>query len=385
MHGLNFALGGLAVLSTVLFGWQWLAASRFPLHQKIRHADFAPPLSILKPLKGCDATTRDSLQTWFEQDYKGPVQILFGVAEEKDPVCEVVRALQRSHPEVDASLMVCPLDDSPNAKAAKLARLVKKASHDFVLVSDADVRVPGDFLTQFVQPLQHEKVGMVHCLYRLANPANWAMRCEALAVNVDFWSQVLQARMLGQTKFALGAAMLVRRNVLDQIGGFAGLTRFLADDYQLGNRVGAHGREVALSNMVVECWDAPMTWRQVWNHQVRWARTIRISQPAPYFFSLLSNASLWPFLFLLHTILAGAPISCLALAAILLAARIAIALRLQTLFIPGKNPLPDAAWVPVKDLLQTLVWLAAFCGNTVEWRGRKMRIQRDGTLESGGR
>jgi ceramide glucosyltransferase len=36
--------------------------------------------------------------------------------------------------------------------------------------------------------------------------------------------------------------------------------------------------------------------------------------------------------------------------------------------------------VPVKDLLQAAIWFCAFAGNTVEWRGRKMRLRPDGTL-----
>ncbi len=36
-----------------------------------------------------------------------------------------------------------------------------------------------------------------------------------------------------------------------------------------------------------------MNWRDVWKHQLRWARTIRVCQPLPYFFSILSNAGFW--------------------------------------------------------------------------------------------
>ena len=35
---------------------------------------------------------------------------------------------------------------------------------------------------------------------------------------------------------------------------------------------------------------------------------------------------------------------------------------------------------PVKDLLQVGLWLGAFAGNTIEWRGVKMRLRPDGTL-----
>ena len=42
-----------------------------------------------------------------------------------------------------------------------------------------------------------------------------------------------------------------------------------------------------------------MNWAQVWKHQLRWARTIRVCQPLPYFFSVLANATVWPLLWLL--------------------------------------------------------------------------------------
>ena len=82
---LHYILGFLAVLSGALGIWQWLAARQFPLHQKIAVPGFAPAVSILKPLKGCDDTTAASLESWFKQNYAGELEILFGVADETGP------------------------------------------------------------------------------------------------------------------------------------------------------------------------------------------------------------------------------------------------------------------------------------------------------------
>ena len=125
------------------------------------------------------------------------------------------------------------------------------------------------------------------------------MRCEAIAINADFWSQVLQAASLKPLDFALGAVMLTRRKLLAEIGGFTVLANCLADDYQLGHRIAQNGHRIALCPVVVECWHPPMNWYGVWKHQLRWARTIRVCQPVPYFFSILSNATLWPLLWLI--------------------------------------------------------------------------------------
>ena len=203
------------------------------------------------------------------------------------------------------------------------------------------------------------------------------MQWEAIAVNADFWSQVLQSRSLKPIDFALGAVMATRRQQLQEIGGFAALVDCLADDYQLGNRIARRGYRIALSPVVVECWSAPMGWAAVWKHQLRWARTIRVCQPMPYFFSLLSNATLWPLLWL--TVQPAVPVGAFALSCWLI--RIMTALNLEQRLTQRPTLFAQGWLVPAKDLLQTAVWLLAFLGNRVEWRGRRMRLRRDGTLE----
>ena len=400
---LNIALAALASLSLALALWQWLAARKFPLHQRSAETDFAPAISILKPLKGCDDTTADSLRSWLRQDYSGSVQILFGVADTDDPVCDIVRQLLAESPKHDAQLVVCENLRGTNAKVAKLAQLEKLAKHDLILISDADVRVPPDLLANMVAPMNPGQAGsplpadaggqpprgahgvtrptgLVNCFYRLANPTTTAMRWEAICVNADFWSQVLQSQTLKPLDFALGAAMLVRRTALAEIGGFESLADCLADDYELGHRMSVNGHRIALCPVVVECWDAPMNWGDVWKHQLRWARTIRVCQPLPYFFSILSNATLWLLLWLVVSTATTrgwrAPLTALGIMLV----RICIAQNLQRRLTPDRNLVSPFWLVPIKGLLQAALWVGAFSGNTVEWRGRKMKLRHDGTV-----
>ena len=393
-------LAVLALLSLALALWQWLAARRFPLHRRVAKTDFAPAISLLKPLKGCNDTTAESLQSWFQQNYPGQTQILIGVADASDPVCAIVCRLIAENLECDAQLVVCENLKGANAKVAKLVQLEKLAKYDLILVSDADVRVPPDFLANIVAPLRDEKTGLVNCFYQLANPSTTAMQWEAVAINADFWSQVLQSQTLKPLDFALGAVMLTRRKLLAEIGGFQSLADCLADDYQLGQRIAQRNCRIALCRVVVECWDPPMNWREVWKHQLRWARTIRVCQPLPYFFSILSNATLWPLLWLaslsfkwLAMAVPGAqidPFHSLEIRIALLAGtnfvialllvRVVLAQNLQRRFTPERKLISPFWLVPVKDLLQAAIWFCAFTGNTVEWRGRKMKLRRDGTL-----
>ena len=218
---LNAILAALALLSLALTLWQWLAAVRFPLHDRT-----APPLSpgagqspssavtLLKPLKGCDAFTEDCLRSWLTQHYASPVQIMFGVASADDPVVPVVHRLQQQFPASDAQLIVCGPLLGANAKVSQLTELAPLAKHGLLVISDADVRVPPDLLTNLVASLLEtpdRPAGLACCLYRLANPATLAMQWETIATNADFWSQVLQSQSLKPIDFALGAVMALPR------------------------------------------------------------------------------------------------------------------------------------------------------------------------------
>ena len=363
-----------ALLSVVLVLWQWLAALRFPLHRRVAEPSLAPPISLLKPLKNCDGTTADSLQSWFHQKYAGPVQILFGVADVNDPVCEIARELIRKNPGCDVQLVICSESLGTNGKISTLTQLERFTKYELMLISDADVRVPPDFLANLVVPLRDDRTGLVNCFYCLANPATLAMRWEAVAVNADFWSQVLQAASLRRLDFALGAAMLVRRRALTQAGGFAALADCLADDYQLGHRIAEKGFRIALCPVVVECWSAPMNWREVWRHQLRWARTIRVCRPLPYFFSILSNPTFWPLIWF-AVAPNGFSAGFLAASFFIRALIVENLLHRFTQRPAGVGPL----LAPLKDLLQVAIWLGAFLGSTVEWCGQRMKLRSNGT------
>jgi len=409
---LHNILGALAVVSFLSTLWQWLAARRFPLHQRIETALDASTggvaggsvaaVSLLKPLKGTDEFAESCLRSWFTQAYAGEIQILFGVAISDDPACAVVKKLLAEFPQRDAQLVICPERLGANAKVSKLAQLETLAKHEIIVVSDADVRVPPDLLANLVATLgeegragsplpaapahgdsgahgvtrpTHATVGLANCFYRFANPTTPAMQWEAIAVNADFWSQVLQGATFRKLDFALGAVMATRRGQLAEIGGFRALADCLADDYQLGNHVARRGYRIEICPVVVECWSRPMGWREVWRHQLRWARTIRVCQPLPYGFSIVSNATLWALLWAAT----GGPWAVTG-AAVFWLARLLAADDLQWRLIPSHTRFCNFWLVPVKDLLQAALWVGAFAGNHIEWRGERYRLRRDGTL-----
>ncbi|MEZ5363447.1 MAG: glycosyltransferase [Bryobacterales bacterium] len=120
------------------------------------------------------------------------------------------------------------------------------------MVDDADVRPEPDWLERSVAALEAENVGIASCLYRTPPGRTLGSKIDALYVSVDFPGQALTGAELAGVPFALGAAMLFRREDLERIGGFGAIREYLADDYQLGARIAAVGKRAVLSTSVVE-------------------------------------------------------------------------------------------------------------------------------------
>jgi ceramide glucosyltransferase len=378
----HFVLRVLAFLSFLSFGltfWRWVAAARFPLHRRAAGGDSLPGCAVLKPLNGCDAETKACLRSWLAQDYPGPVQFLFGVAAADDPVCPLVRELLAEFPRADARLVLCGAALGVNGKISTLRQLEPLIRQPLVVISDADVLVPAGFLAGLTPPLADPGIGLVNCFYRLVNPGGLAARWEAIAINADFWSSVLQSQSFRKVDFALGAVMALRAETLAEIGGFAALGDYLADDYHLGRNIARLGRRVVFSPVVVDCRESPRNWVQAWAHQVRWARTIRVCQPVLFGFSILDNATFWPLLWLAASAASG-PV--LAVCGFFFLFRIVTAFE-QERRLTGSRAHCRWLWMaPVKDLLNLAVWVAAFAGNHIQWRGRRYRVLPGGRLRA---
>jgi ceramide glucosyltransferase len=391
----TWILAALALTSVGLVLWQWWLGMRFPLHRAPLPLQPRPAVTLLKPLKGCDEHTEQCLRGWLNQKYDGPTQVLFGVAEPSDPVVDLVRRLIQEYPMRDAELIICPKRFGANAKISTLIQLARLAKHDLFVVSDADVCPPEELLPAIALELADPATGLASCLYAQVCPSNFWMRLEAVAVNADFWTQVLQARSLNKMDFALGAVMAFRSKSLAAVGGFEALADYLADDYQLGHRIAATGAAIKVCPVVVECWASRQTAREVWAHQVRWARTIRVCNPVQYFFSILGNATLWTLVFamfgqsgrafgwsstlgtafLVFSMTWG---GVLMLSTIIL--RILSALLLQQRITRRTDHFPWWFLPPIKDLFGAAVWGAAFLGSTIYWRGKRYRVNRNGKL-----
>ena len=124
-----------------------------------------------------------------------------------------------------------------------LADLESHAKYPLRVVNDSDILVERDYLRRVLAPLKDQRVGLVTCLYRAA-AAHWPGRWEAIGIATDFAPSVLVAPLFGVNEFGLGSTLAFRVEQLQQIGGFAAVANYIADDYQLGKRISGLGLKV---------------------------------------------------------------------------------------------------------------------------------------------
>jgi ceramide glucosyltransferase len=338
-----------------------------------------PPISVLKPLCGQDDRLEENLRSFFTQDYSD-YEILFAVHQLDDPAVAVVNKVCREFPQGPRGHVIETGNPTvPNAKAHSLGHLVARAQHSILVMSDSDVCVPPDLLrriaAEFQTEWQGQAVGVVTCPYRAVPGEGFWSRLEAIGMNTEFLAGVLVAWLIGEMDFALGPTLAARREVIEAMGGFAELGHYLAEDFVIGNRAPGLGYRVVLSSSVIEHRIGSQTFKGNLQHRLRWARSTRRSRPAGYWGEIFTNPlplalvlllvvpRMWPF----------AALSALfrALAAWSTAKWVL------------RDPLTRRRWwlIPIQDLISAFVWVAGFFGSTIDWRGRRYKLSRDGRFQ----
>ncbi len=319
-------------------------------------------VSILKAVRGLDPGFRAAIES--HTKLHGESELLCGVRSVDDPAVAVLREF----PQV--RVIECHTL-TPNQKVGVLMDLAHAARHSILIVNDADIRVEPDYLQRVTAPLADPAVGLVTCLYR-PEGSTFAARFEGLGVATEFAPSALVARLVGVEEFAMGSTLAFRRADLEKIGGFAAVSEYLADDYQLGAKLHGLGLKCVLSDVIVAT-HLGGTWRDVWAHQVRWARTIRVSKFSGYLGLPVTFATVWALL------LACAGEWSVALA--VLAARMLMALESGWMVMRSRDVLRLWFLIPLRDLFGAAVWAAGLFGNTVVWRGQTLHLNKEGRIQ----
>jgi ceramide glucosyltransferase len=366
----GLALTGLALLSAGYAFAAALVAGRFR-KARTRAPAKCPPVTLLKPLHFDEPRLKQNLASFCRQDYAGPVQIVFGVQDPLDPAIRIVEGLKTEYPALDIELVIDTRIYGANRKVSNLINLVERAKYDMLVLSDSDIEVEPGYLRAIAASL--EGGGAVTCLYTgTALPNIWS-RLVAMGINYQFIPNVLFGTRAGLAAPCFGSTIGLRKDLLRRIGGMEAFSNLLADDYEIGRAVREHGLSTRLAPVVVAHTCTETSGREMFAHELRWARTIRMLNTYGHWGSLVTHGLPLALIGLMldFTLFGGV------VAVTTLAGRLVLKWRMDRVLGASAGP----AWLlPLRDLISFAIFLGSLFGGNVRWRGARFAVAPDGAL-----
>jgi ceramide glucosyltransferase len=370
---LALALGPLFYyLVGIYSAWRFFRVAHRGAGQTPPAKDEAPPVSVLKPVRGLDPGAYENFASFCRQDYS-EFEILFAVNDAKDPVVPIVQKLIADFPGQSIRLIVVAERLGPNTKVSNLCRLVREARHDILVITDSDVRVEPGYLRSVAAMFRDSAVGGVTALYRGRDNLQFFAAMDCVGSSAAFCGAALVARELEGLKFMMGSTMATTKERLAEIGGFEAMVDLHSDDYELGRRIAARGYRIELLSEPVWMAFPSQTLSAYLRHELRWAIGIRNIRPGGHFGMLFTHGLPW-------AIAAAWVAPSAAIGAAYLGAYCVLRFAMAwAVAIWGMHDpvLRRRIWLlPVRDLLSFFVWLASCGMNRIEWRGSSFTLEK---------
>ena len=368
---IGLTLAALALIAAAYQLISLIAVMRF-FAAPARRASGDAGVTLLKPLHGNEPRLGENLATFLDSAHPGPVQLVCGVGDSGDSAVSTVAALRNVHAGRDIALTTGPGAPGTNAKVGNLITMMASAKHDILVLSDSDMAVGRDYLPTVLGALEAKGVGAVSCLYAGRGDAGFWSLLDAAIISWSGTPKVVMSIATGIARPCMGSTIAIRRETMDQIGGFAAFADVLADDYAIGEAVAGLGKTVAVPPILLTHACTETSLGEVWRHHLRWAVTIRGVAPLRHLGSGIVYA-----LPIALLAVPFAPLAGLSTAAFALATRLLVATRIDR--IAGRRTAP--LWLlPLADCLEFAAFLASLAARTIDWRGRRLTMAGNGRI-----
>jgi len=367
---------GTAAIPFIYYGIALFSCWRFFRRPRRQNGTrFTPPVSILKPIRGLDPEAYENFASFCRQDYP-EYELLFCVGGEDDSALPLIDRLKREFPEREIRVLFGSGRDASNDKVAKLARLVGEARHEYLVISDSDVRARPDYLRSVVAPLADAKIGAVTCFYVSIEDGSFVDRLQSVGMMSDFYAGIVVAWQLDGVKFALGPTIATTRERLAGFGGYESIENRPADDLLVGRLIADQGYEVELLRYPVETVADYQSIRELMHKRLRWIVVMRYMRPWGHFGLLFTHGLPWS---LAAVAVHPTPVTAVAYLGTYFAMRCAITGMIAIWGLQQHSYWRKMGLIPLWDAVAFLIWVASFARRSIRWRGSDYYI-REGTL-----
>lgn len=372
------------LLTPVLLSWvYWIAVSItvalfFARKARPARRDYAPSVSLIKPVCGLEKDLYKNLSSACAQDYPD-YEVIYALQNHLDSALPILERIKREHPLLRVRILIDPAAAGPNGRLCNILNATRETRNEVLVYSDSDMLLTPDYLSTIVAPLADPRVGVSCTLYRAHGAVNIWESLEVLSLNAEFVPSLIFATMTDAALSCPGASQAIRRETLEKIGGLEPMADSLVEDLELGRRIVAAGLKVEIGPYVAATGVDLYGWRPWWKHQVYWDQNTRAANAIGFFFTCLVRGV--P-LAVLYSLVATTP-STFKLELLLAT----LALRLGTaafccLYLGDREGLRILWLLPLRDLAGAASWAACFLQRKIYWKDRVFHLVGNRLVEA---
>ncbi len=331
-------------------------------------------VTVLKPLKGADPGLERNLHSIFQQDWH-KFELVFGAADADEPALQLVRRLAAQYPHVPVRVVTSYQPLGLNPKVNLCAELAEHARYDLVLISDASVEAPRDYIRGMVECFSRPNTGLVSSPLVGFGETTPGGAIDNLILNLFILRAVCFVKLFVRHSCVIGKSMMFRLSDLRRLGGWRQVAGVLAEDYILGRLFRRAGFDVRLCPMRLPTRTHCGRLRDGMNRHLRWCQMRRRTSFLGYVAELGANVTVWALALILAALLVDVYTTAFVLCGVfLLGAKLAIDLASILWLTPRGASWFLVRWVPLAELLNFWVWLQGTVKRTVDWRGTHLVI-----------
>jgi hypothetical protein len=273
-------------------------------------------------------------------------------------------------------------------KQHNLTAATKQARYEAIGSMDADVLVDSNSLAVGLRYVALSSTGVAYCLPVYSGSGSRGGLLVALYSNYYYQLYMGALALSVNAPFITGSLWFMRKTSLEQIGGLEQFTTTVSDDAAIGKAILQQNLKNVLIPHVVRIPFEQVDLSGGGKHLLKWIAMLR-SEGIPTFLTILVSwhPFLWSFVtFVIGVLLSTSYEKYLAYGTVLLV--LALAARLISAFILNRciylfSGLRNIFFLPIYELVAVpILFGRGFFQRTIEWRGRRYRLGRNGVIQT---
>ena len=329
----------------------------------------APAVSIIRPLRGIEQFSEETLNASFVLDYP-TYELVFCVQSASDPIIERLDAISRKYPQIDCVLLTGDDIISANPKLNNCVKGWEKVKYDYVILADSNALMPPDYIQTMLAAFKQD-TAMTVSMPIGSRPSNfWAVvECAILNTFQARWQYGAEAIGIA---FAQGKNMMWRKEVLDRAGGIKALASDIAEDAASTKVIRSQGLDIHLVDMPFEQPLGHRRAREVYDRHARWARLRKATFPLFFIPEVMNGSFIAALTGAYSSMYYGYdPLLAMIVIVALLHTGEMLLAKICGFFIDYRMPLA----LLVRDLMLPVMFVDALLVDEYTWHGEKIKIK----------